>query len=304
ACKQFYEEKDYETRLLSVYSYLYDDGNKQEFTAKSVADTGFWIYDGELKDIAIHFIRPCDVNEIDGAEADESEVLKVFSAMPADDGVYISSADYKGGMISYDDYKALIMKYSFDHGEINIPKKDDEMFDKFLSLLRNLTGKEYDVKYMANDEKYGIAVVGEKDDNAAIKSFLFMKKDGEWKVEGKKLEENPALRYSLNQMYPDMELGLLPDYNITDYGKIQSELTKFIDDFKAKGIIHDSDYPVVYSCGTGRFLYIEMSSGKKVLGAVNNQRELETYTVDNVNEAVAYMKSFEDRPPLFILKYY
>ena len=136
-----------------------------------------------------------------------------------------------------------------------------------------------------------------------IKQYVLTNKPGGWSVIMDGLESSLTPRYDVNRAYPDMELGLLPKYTIAEFGPIQTGFVKYEQSLISLGLITEDDMPEVYSCGAGKFAYIEMTSGKKLLGVVNDSNQLEFYEVGSTNEAISAMLQFQDVPPLFILHY-
>lgn len=81
----------------------------------------------------------------------------------------------------------------------------------------------------------------------------------------------------MNERYPDMELGLLPIYNIKDYGTIVTGFDDYVSSLVSLGMIKDGDMKQgAYECGAGNFVYIEpKATGKRLIGHVNSQNKLE-----------------------------
>lgn len=302
-CKEFFEEFGDERKFLSQYSFLYDDFNKNEVTVEIFENEGSWVCPEELKKAIILFIKPSDLIKYnENIEVEKDDDLCVFSAVNTKEGVIVSSYKYKGGIISNDDFRNLMLEYSPMHGEIINPKKNNEQYKEILEAVSIYTESENytDVKHIACDEKYAAIVVGNKKDSKEIKEYILINEQEQWKVVMDNIEKQPNDRMTVNYRYPNLDLGILPIYNISSFGEIKNEFNSILEAMVSQNIIKESDLPPLYSCGVGSFVFFEFSSSN-YLGVLNEKGELSFYEVKTYEEAIKYMLKFDKNPPVFIL---
>lgn len=305
AAKTYFENN--RSKLLSVYGLMYSDEDSFTVSASTVAKAAGVDVGEDIDDYAdILMVRPSDLAKFDSLKiSKERETsLKPFTAYNSSEGYIISSADDKGGVLTKDEYKKLLGTYATDHGSISNPDSKSELYlDIAASAATAFDENEYDIKYLACDDMYAVVVIGGITEPNNIKEFVLVKKPGGWSVTLDGVESFTMPRQSVNDKIPDMELGLLPKYTIAAYGDIKSGFVEFEQSLIKLGMISEDDMPETYSCGAGRFAYIELSSGKKLLGIVNSEKKLEFIQVGSTNEAIAAMLKVDEKPPAFILKY-
>ena len=162
------------------------------------------------------------------------------------------------------------------HGEIKNPKKGEDEYNAIIKAS-GVSGN-IDVKHIACDNKYAVLVVGSLDDPTDIKEFAFLNDNGKWGIIANDLATVANAKQYMNERYPDMELGLLPIYNIKDYGTIVTGFDDYISSLVSLGMIKDGDMKQgAYDMnGAGNFVYIEpKATGKRLIGHVNSQNKLE-----------------------------
>lgn len=302
ACMAFFNENKDSRNFLSVYSILYleDESQNTEVDVQMLKNEGFLDKDIDMDAMNL-YIRPSDVDE--NYESDE---LTVFTACEALDGFLVYSEEFGRKLISADDFRNAMLKYNLIHGSISNPESSGETFKQIINAVAEHNGEkeEYAVRHAACDDLYAVVVLSDENDLADVKEYLLVKNNGKWNVALDKLEDEKNVKKIINQKYPDFEFGLLPIYNLNDYkGKIKTDFSDIINLLSQQNIIEETDMPVVYSCGTDVVLYIEFSSGKKLVGGAKQNGELDCNYVDGYNEAAAYLKRFGEPIPLFILKY-
>lgn len=303
AAKTYFDKND--ASLLCVYGLMYSDETDFTVSASEVAESTGLTVDDNIDDYAdILLIRPSDLAQFDSVElrSDTDTTLKPFTAYNSSEGYIISSYEDEGGILTMEEYRNLLGTYASDHGNIVNATEDDETYWDIVAAT-DFDDTHYDIKYVAYDEKYAVAVIGGMTEKNNIKQYVLIKKPGGWSVIMDNLESSLTPRYDVNRSYPDMELGLLPMYTIAEFGTIKTGFVEYEQSLIELELITEDDMPEVYSCGAGKFVYIEMTSGKKLLGVVNDSNQLEFYEVGSTNEAISAMLQFQETPPLFILHY-
>lgn len=292
-------------KFLSSYSYLVkNDGT--EVTLDDIEKSLNYEVPEDLKDVSIHFVKPKALKPYlkDKILDDDPEVLTVYSALPVDGGMYISSKFDEGGFLSEKEYKQFVMEHSWEHGKIKTPLKDDKEYNAILKAVaekdKSLEGGN--VKYIACDDKYAMIVISSKDDPAYIKQYALQKnEDNSYKVIIEDLQARDN-KIFVNYAYTDFELSMLPPYEIYKYNNITSDSSYVIDLLKQSGEINN-DEEVVYSCSADNFYYLEFKSNLKLLLYANEDGKMDIYEVDNFKTALSQMTKIESNPPVFILNF-
>lgn len=292
-------------RIVSEYGFLYSYANKAEIAPAHILsgkDTGLTEKESSsLTDIL--YILPSDLGAVTGKDIPGND-LAIFAVLNTKDGYYTISHSTEPVLLSPEQYRNLVMLYSFAHGSPRNPKRGEE---ENTNILKACDMVNYDIKHIACDDKYAVVVGNMIEAPNDIKHMALMKdSEGKWNVICNSLEKEKDAVVYINEKYPDMELGLMPIYNIADFGEIDTEsMPDIIDDLKSLGEINDADAAKgYYACGCQRFAYIEcLATGKKLLGVIGDDGALQFNKTENVTASISYMLKFQEDPPVFILKF-
>ncbi|MCC8097302.1 MAG: hypothetical protein LIO44_01830, partial [Eubacterium sp.] len=145
------------------------------------------------------------------------------------------------------------------HGDIAAPDEGTNDYERLYSLISKEWGDGYtpDIKYMYTDSKYGIAVANVLENPADFKEFLFMKSGSSWALKSKDLVNKNNVKQYINEKYPDMDLALLPVYNLSEYNDFKTDLYGYYEDIVSLtdlGVTED-DLPAVYCLYSSGFIY-------------------------------------------------
>ncbi len=303
--ESYFDENKNELRLVTEYGFLYSYKNKADVPASEILkdkDTG--LTDEEVsKLVDIIYIRPSDMGIVTGQDIKDNS-LALFAVLNTKDGYYAISESTEPVMLTGEQYRNLVMIYSLSHGDIRNPKRGDAENTAVLEAC-SMTG--YDIKHIACDDKYAVVVGNMVDAPSDIKHMALVKgSDGQWSVVSNSLEkEKDAVMY-INEKCPDMDLGLMPLYNIADFDKINTEnMPDIIDKLKSLGEINDEDAAKgYYACSCGRFAYVEcLATGKKLLGLIGDDGTLQFNKTEGTEASISYMLQNQEDPPVFILKF-
>lgn len=305
ACYNYYNNGNENKNLISVYGYLYDDGAEDIVTAEGLLEAGVISCDDEYTNMDILLIKPSSLSIYEGIDINIGDnELELYTALKLKDGYLISSYNNKGGILTTEQYKELLFSYVYEHGAIKNPKSGDAVYEDIMSVVAKESGfNKFDVKHIACDDLYAAVVVGDGNNSVDIREYVLTKIDSSWEIILSGLEKEKDIRWLVNYNYPDMELGLLPKYTIAEYGTVKQGFNPYIESLIELGMVSDGDLPEIYSCGVGKFVYFQFESGKKLLGCVDDNNKLEFFEVGDTEEAIKYMLSYQDTPPVFILKF-
>lgn len=305
ACQSYYDNFNNTKDFLSVYSFLYDDQLSATVEVDNLVKMGYLKSSENIEKVMILYVKPEDLSDyIDFGDINKQE-LTLFTAFENKDGVMVSlCSDNKSALLTKEQFRDVTLKYDFNRGEIRNPEKSTKEYDLIVDSIKGYDKKdeEINIKHIACNDLYASVVFVYGNNFDDIREYILMKDNNVWNVVIKDLEKESKYRVVVNQEYPDFELGLLPIYNLNDYyGKIKTEFDDIVNLLVQQSIIDKNDVPPVYSCGVGEFIYFEFKSGKKLVGYVNAEGELQFHNGENYEEAVAYMVQINKKPPLFIL---
>ncbi len=311
--KAYYEEHISDGSVISSFGLLTfaDSGIQAEpkdILGKEPAEN--------VKDAYILLVRPADFEvAANSSELDidlNDDELRAFTAVCVEGGYLISSADSSGGIISYDDFKALLKRYISEHGNtVYAPDRESATYKKIVEAAEKVCASqgEVDFKYVGYDDKYAVAVCNFLERPTEFKELLLMKSGGVWSVKHRELNEKDNVVQFVNQKYPDFNLGLLPYYDlkaVKESGDITSDFG-YYDEIVGLDIgVSANDLPAKYCLYAEGFVYYEFGNGAKVVGRVEAKGEKKNLTFRGVadqNEAIAWMQQFSDKPPVYIIKF-
>lgn len=303
AADEYYLYAWQEEKFLSIASYF----TKQDNTLVTVEDIENLLYIDiaeELNNVSFHYIKPADVLELlPGSILEEDlEIITVFTAVPLENGVYLSSKYDEGGILTSEQYRQLVLNHYFEHGDIINPTKNDKEYSELVELVEaedpELIGGN--VKYIAYDDKYAALVISTNTNPSYSKEFAFEKNNGAWEIIISNLESKQDSKLTVNYSFTDFNLALLPIYEISSF-EIISDLTPYLDLILENGFLIDEE--IVYSSGAGKFSYFESSEGTKILAYLQDGSNLVIYEIDNYKEGISLMAQLEENPPVFILHF-
>lgn len=296
--------------FVSQFGYLIKK-DKTEATVQDIAEFSNYDLPEELKNTVIHFVQPKRFLKYPSIKIKEQEgeldldVLTVYTAVPLEDGsVYISSKYDEGGILNAKEYKEFILESSPINGEIVNPKPNSSLYKEIRKAVeeedRDVLGGN--IKYLCADNKYAFVVISSGEDTANIKSFLLENNNKKWEVARKNLEKNVKYKYTINVNYPNFNLDMLPIYNLAEFNP-SSDASSVVERLKKQGNIKEDD-SVIYSCVAGKFAYIELKLGDKILVFSNSNNELEAFIFNNYLDALKKMVELDsENPPTFIINF-
>lgn len=290
-------------KFLSISSYF----AKQDSSLVTLEDitnhTNFEISD-ELKEVSFHYVKPASLLEFlpNSILETDLELMTVFTAVPVENGYYISSKYDEGGILSPDDYRKFVVNHHFEHGEIVNPLKDDPEYTNIIKAAANNNSEilNGNVKYISYDEKYAILITSIEKTPSITKQFVLVKNNNTWEVGINSLEERSDSKLAINYAYNDLNLSLLPIYEVSSF-KVISDLSPFQDLLVQNGTLANKE--ISYSSGAGNFVYFETTDDKKLLLHISDDSNITIYEISNYKEGISVMSSLEDIPPVFILNF-
>ncbi len=288
---QVYDERG----IASVYAMLFSIEDNTTIAMKDLMSDGVvTASDNVANNTDILYIKGTDV----GLNNDDFKVITAFNTK---DGFYLSGKDIEGKYYSEQEYHDLVFKYSFNHGELINPKAGEDNYTKILTAAA--VNNNYDIKHLVCDDKYAVVVANNLNNTAEFIEAVLVKDGENWTVGIGNLVNAKNAKQVVNKNYPDMELGLMPIYNIGDYTNIMADLSSSVKQLVDLKFITSEEASSAYVCGAGSFAYIQTESGRRILGCMSDKDKLDFNEYKSLEETIAAMVTLQEDPPVFIIKF-
>lgn len=308
AVNQFYEDYSPSVAYISKNGYLYDLPGKAYVKIHEVAELMGLGPEYSERNILFFYMKPSDLKGISGFSVNDDSGLVIFAAYETKDGYYMTaSLQSNSGLISRTELQRILEKYKSEHGPIIRYPADSEDFSSIVSEIGayNNFNSGYDVRYMAGDDKYAVAVVSPVGSPEVIEEYVLMDRDGEWKICVSNFEDFERYKVDVNRLLPDLNLSLLPDYDMHNYiYRMRNNFAEVINAMKSSGMISDRDGVASFASGTAEFVYLEFQSNVKFIGHLNADNVWVMFAISDYHEGEAVLRSITKNPPLFIMKQY
>lgn len=281
--------------IASSYGFLYSTKTQNNIMIRDLMSDGL-INPSEhiIDNVDILYLKANDI----GLEGNDFVVCTAFNTK---DGYYLSSKKLEGKYLTEQEYHDLVFKYSFVHGDPVNPKPGDDNYKKITEAAGLANG--YDIKHIVCDDKYAVVVGNSLSNTSQFVEAVLVKNGDNWTVGLGNIAADKNAKQTVNKSYPDMELGLMPIYNIGDYTSILSDMTDITSQLVELGMLEETDINNIYTCGAGSFAYIQTESGKKLLGIMNDKGTLDFVETTSLEQTIATMVKQHNDPPVFIVKF-
>lgn len=292
-----YNENKIDKVYTSQYGLLYSYKDKTNVIVSDLAAIS-GVDENTLAEMDVLYVKPKDINaDITGDE------LGIFISVNSKDGYYVVSPKGEEATFTEEEFKNLLMKYAPTHGEIRNPQRGTDEHTAIITAA-GLNADAIDIKHIACDDKYAVVVANEIKNPAYIQEIALVKNEKGWSVANDKLAYSESSYIDINTACPDMDLGLMPIYNIQDFGPIQTDkMSGVADSLIQLNMMTAADKSTMYACGCDRFAYIQLENGKRLIGYITDGGELEFNEADDINSTISYMLKCQENPPVFIARF-
>ena len=292
--------------FVSKNGYLYDFPAGMYITAKDLLEVeGFnAVYADE--DVMIFYIKAGDmpIGITDGIGPDQ---LTVFAAFPYNNGCIVSN-DGSLSVVTDEKMKEILNSYNTDHGRIRRVFSDSETFEKVLLTLENSPGLNgpLDIRNMSEDDKYISAVVSPKSNSILIREFVLEKSGNSCIILVNNIEEQWQKFVAINSVAPDINLELIPAYNLRRNMKgLKSDFSELLKSMVTSGVIPRNSGDPVFISGNTEFVFMEFADGIRILAHNDDtHNEWKVYQVLQYEDAIMRMNEIAkfNPPPYFLIK--
>lgn len=291
----YYNQHKAEKTLTTQYGLLYSYTDKANITIDELGEE----LDKDIsKEMDILYVKSSDVM----SEAGGND-LGIFASINTSSGYYVTSNDGFEKTFTEEEFKNLLMKYAPTHGNIRNPQRGTDEHTAIITAA-GVNGNNFDIKHIACDDKYAVLVTNDVTNPTDIREIALVKNNNAWTIVNANLATAENSYTDINTACPDMDLGLMPIYNIGDFGPIETEKMSDIADALVKqGTITAEEKNNMYACGCEKFAYIQTNDGKRFIGFINEEHQLEFSQANDLNETLSYMVQCQQNPPVFIVKF-
>lgn len=281
----------------SQYGLLYSYKNKTNVVVSDlISESG--IGKKAVAEMDVLYVKPKDITE--NMTGDD---LNIFVSVNSKEGYYIVSPKGEDAILTETEFKNLLMKYAPTHGEIRNPQRGSDEHTAIITGA-GLDADAIDIKHIACDDKYAVVVTNEIKNPAYIQEIALSKNENGWSIVNDKLAYSENSYIDINTVCPDMDLGLMPIYNIQDFEPVQTDkMSGIADSLIQLNMMTEADKTTMYACSCGRFAYIQLQSGKRLIGYVNDEGELEFNEANDISSTISYMLKCRENPPVFIARF-
>jgi hypothetical protein len=292
--------------FVSRSGYLYDYPADMYISVKDLTDVEGFNSAYADEEAMILYVKAGDMPQeiTSGMDADK---LTVFAAYPSEED-FIASNGSSAVIVEGSVIQDLLNRYSADHGQIIRVSSQSETFAAVMRALGDIPALDgsVDVRYMSEDEKYISAVVSPHSDYNRIMEFVLLKTDGECELLIEQIETEWQKFVAINTDAPDLNLELIPAYNLwRDMKDLKTDFTALLDSMVTSGIIAQDEGEPVFISGNGEFVFMEFEDGMRMLAHFDDtHNEWKVYQVLQYDDAVARMKELAkfNPPPYFLIK--
>ncbi len=301
--QKYIEANRQDRTLTSQYGLLYSYKDKANVLPSEVIEDIKLPADTQ-SEMDILYISPTDVDKItqEPAFGANSQMLSAMVSVNTKEGYYVADPMGNEALLSEEEMKNLLLSYSPAHGQIVNPPRNSEAHTAIITAA-NIQGANFDIKHIACDDKYAVVVANDVNNPADIREYALKNENG-WHIMGDSLAKDENSYITVNTAAPDMDMGLMPIYNIASFDAITTDkISDVADSLIGLGSLTEADKQTMYACSCGRFVYIEPQNGKKLVGYIDDDGKLNFNEAENINEVIAYMLSCSEDPPVFIAKF-
>lgn len=302
---EFYRDNYSKTRLVTKNGRLYNKASENYIDINYLIGKGLG---EEYKDVPcdILLIKPSDLKDYKNMSIkNTNSKLSIFISMkvPSEDKYILASSSDGKGILTSDEYGKLMYKYSQNHGTPLDVNPYSEKYQDILGFIKLYDGAytDYFVRGMKTDNKYAFVTLSPTYNTNALKQYVLVNKNNFWEVMLSDVHTASRVPVYVNEQIPDLNLDLLPRYEISDYNLASYDSNDIYYTLLKNGYISGME-DITYIAGAGKYYYAKDYNGNIYLlnysGGVWHIRKPKNY-----KEAYDMMMSEDRFAPTFILLY-
>lgn len=272
AAQQAYDDLCVKAGWISKNGKLYAYYTGSYITVDTLVEDGYLADGLSAKNYEILLVDGRDVAQYVGAEVPEdSKQLCIFAAHRQNDGRYLlATASDKAGSITSVDYTQLLSLYNQNHGTIGRLISTTQDYSRILNFVGLYEGKleDYFVREIRKDDKYAVVTFSNKQNTTNIKQYILRNDNNYWEVVFTNLQNVYTPIYSVNRALPDLNLEILPNYNLAAWQSyLVKKDTSLINAMIQRQII-TQESEIYYQCGVKNYFYVVLTNGNRYVAAL------------------------------------
>ena len=254
--------------------------------------------------IMFFYFRPIDLAGYHNLNISEREELVIFTGFEVREGFAITGHGEQGGIISREDLKDILDRYSWNHGEVRKIDIQSDVFDTVIRALSAYTGTVagFDIRYMYQDDRYICVIASPRNNPLNISKFILEYLEGAVFVRLSNIEGVDDYRRFVNNAIPNFNQNLLPPYDLRlGLRDLTEDFTDIIEAMLYDELITYYNLPPRFASGTNDYIYLEFDQELKFLGHFYGGA-WQIYQVEDYEAARELLYIISRRPPLFIIR--
>jgi len=296
--------------IISVMGYLHNVSTGEYVTIGLLERLGYLGEEYLAEDALILFLRPVDLNQFgeiafEGIPAGQMVELTVFLGYETPTGIGLYSR-FGAQAIFRENLNQLIMNdYNPNNGAIFRPTSQDAIYQAVVEMITNAANAtDVFIRYLAVDDAHGFVAFSTEEDVHSITNYVFSLARDEGSLNLRVLamgfEATLHPKAAINGAAPGFNLGLMPDYDITNTNLSQSDAEIFLSALLALEQFEQvyEDY-FVFVSATSAFAYAVSVYGDIFFGQYNSGWS--AVPVDGWQAAQGLMADNVNNPPLYII---
>jgi len=286
--------------FVSKNGYFFSWPAKMYVTGADLLDLTDLTQDQASHPLAFLYIRPADLGR-------QGTDLAVYAACRTGDTVIIAGDGQEVKRLSPGELDKLLAPYSWDQGD---PRRymDASAANQAIIAALPKSDKGYDVRHLYGNGVYAALVASPVSQPASIKEYVLKKGADGWAVVLDGLEGMNNRYQTVNAQLPDLDLRLLPAYELTMYLKyVKADFSGLIAAMIQQGSIEKADGDPTFISGTDEFVYMEFGPVEKFICYHDKGDTSGTWKVTAIfscDDARTLMDKYAtfNPPPYFLVK--
>jgi hypothetical protein len=317
SAKKYYESYRETNEFVSKNGYLFENPADMYVTTDLLTGIEGFKIESAQESVLILYVRagdlpaelrtrtstgPSEKTDNNTVPADELTVAAAYQF----DGGYSLAYDGKMVSVSVADMNLMLKKYDLNHGAISIVHSTDELFTRVSNALEEDIGSPLDIRYMFADDKYVSSVVSPQDNPLLIREYILQRTNAKCEIAVSKIETFWQKFADINKVLPDLNLDLVPEYNLwRELKDVKSDFSGILKSFRDSGIISQEDVEPLFISGNNEFVFVELGNKSRLLAhSDGDPLEWKVYFVTSYDNAITRMKEIAkfNPPPYFLIK--
>jgi len=234
--------------------------------------------------------------------------MQIFLASPCITGINLVWGD-GSGVIFRENLNWLFEGLNPEQGMIRRPSSHEQIFANALNAITFHTRGAFDdlvdrddVRFLAINDNFAFASVSERMQSHIMRHYVLRRHGDFFEVIMTEFENIWHYIIEINNILPDFDFALLPDFDISRNTLMEGEVfDAIIQDIRSDEMIHE-DEAVEFVSGNHEFVYLVFTDGQRFLAHFRHEFGWSHERIASHTDARAAMTRLNPNPPLYILR--